>query len=134
MLDPQCVGVRRALCDEMRALHVGIELPLGRHELGAETAARDVPRSPFIARTPHTTTRHAHEHVTRIAWIDAHRMDSGMIRAAAEPLLAPRVVPRRTVQLPRISIIVRLEEPARQRAAPDDTRLIAAARRQRPYQ
>jgi hypothetical protein len=54
-------------------------------------------------------------------------MDSGMVRAAAEPCLAPRVVPERAIQLPRVPAILGFEEAAGQRAAPQDAGFVSAA-------
>ena len=77
----------------MRILHVRFELPLGRHERGAQAGAGDVPRLSAIARAPHAATRDSDEDVARIARIHADRMNAGMISAAAEPLFAARIVP-----------------------------------------
>jgi hypothetical protein len=63
----------------------------------------------------------------RVAGIDADGMDSGMVRAAAEPCLAPRVVPERAIQLPRVPAILGFEEAAGQRAAPQDAGFVSAA-------
>src|SRR5258708_39322378 len=42
------------------------------------------------------------------------------------------MIPERTDHLPSLAIVGRTKQPARQRAAPDDTRLVGAARLQRP--
>lgn len=67
MLNPEGIRIRAALCDQVRILHVRVELAFGGHELGAEARARDVPGPAAIARAPHAAARHADEHVARVA-------------------------------------------------------------------
>src|SRR5690348_9854908 len=61
-------------------------------------------------------------------------MDPGMVGAAAEPLLAQRVVPQRTVERPGLAVILRSEEASRQGAAPQHAGLVGAARLDCPDQ
>jgi hypothetical protein len=54
-------------------------------------------------------------------------MNAGEIRAATVPLLALGMIPQAADHLPACPAIGRTEEPAGERATPDDARLIAAA-------
>ena len=134
MLHPQHVGVGAALRHHVRVLDVGLELAFGRHELRAHAGGGGLPARAAVARGPHPAARHAHLHVTGIARIDQHRVNAGMIGAAAEPLLAPRIVPQRPVERPRLAAVIGTEQPARQGAAPDHAGLVRAAGRERPDQ
>src|ERR1700734_609054 len=59
-------------------------------------------------------------------------MNAGQVGTAAHPLLALGVIPERADHLPAIAVIARAKQAAGQRAAPEDARLVGAARLQRP--
>ena len=100
MLHPEHVGVGPALRDHVRVLDVLLELLVGRHEIGAHALCGELPLPAAVARRPHAAARDADLHVTRIARVDADRVDARLIGAAAEPLLAARVVPQRRDRAP----------------------------------
>src|SRR6516164_11481743 len=59
-------------------------------------------------------------------------MNAGKIRTAAAPLLAFGIIPEAADHLPACATVGRTEEPAGERAAPDDAGLIPAAGCERP--
>ena len=133
MLNPEHVRMRPALRYQVRVLGVRLESALRRHEFGAHSTAPEFPGSASIARFPDTAARDTHDHMPRIARIDTNRMNAWMVRAAAEPFFAARVVPEWPVQSPGIASIVGPEQATRQRAAPDDAGLIRSASSERTF-
>src|SRR5215475_974577 len=103
MLDPEYVRIRMALSNAVRILEVGFELLFGRHVLGAHTASRRLPCSAPVLGGPYSSTRNPDRDAPGVTPIDADRMNAGMVRAAAEPLFAQRMIPQRAVQLPGIA-------------------------------
>ena len=134
MLHPERIGVGQALYDLMRILRVRFELHLRRHVFGAHPCAPDAPRLSAVARHPRAAARDADDHIVRIARVYANRVNAGIVGAAAEPHFALRVVPQRAIQRPRVAAVLRLEQSARHRAAPDHAALVRASRGERPYQ
>src|SRR5437660_1034467 len=59
-------------------------------------------------------------------------MDTRQIGAAPGPFFPLRMIPERMKHLPALPMIGRPEEPAGQRSAPDDARLIGVACGERP--
>src|SRR5262249_33576146 len=59
-------------------------------------------------------------------------MNAGQFGTTAHPLLAFGMIPQRTDHLPTVAMVGRAKQPARQRAAPDDTGLVGTAGLQRP--
>src|SRR5438128_8370913 len=134
MLNPQDPRIRRALHQAMHILSDGIELVSFRSIIGSHPLAAQIPRLSCIASDPHAAGGNADTHVTRIARIDADGMDAWPLRAVRSPFFAPRVIPERTIQFPRVAIVFRFEETAGHRAGPDQSRLIGAAWRKAPDQ
>ena len=109
----------------MRVLDVGIALLIGRHELGKHPVGARGPCRPAVSRLHDTSTGDGDRHATRIARIDADRMNGRMLRASSKPLASLGAFPQRTIQLPRHTAIAREKQPTRSRSRPDtilDTR------------
>src|SRR5207237_608416 len=134
MLNPEDLRIRRTLHEAMYVLSDRIELVFFRSIFGSHSLAAQIPRFSRIVSDPHAAGGNADVHVTRIARIDADGMDARPLRAVRSPFLAPRMIPERTIQLPRVAIVFRFEETAGHRAGPDQSRLIGAAWRKAPDQ
>jgi hypothetical protein len=70
----------------------------------------------------------------RVARIDTHGVNSGMVRTPAEQFFAPRIIPQRAIQGPRIPSVFRSEQAVRQRSALQHARLVGGARGECPDQ
>ena len=83
-----------------------------------------------IVGRPHAAGGNADRDARRIARIDADRGDARIVEPAAHPVLALGQVPQRFVQRPRLAVILRQEQRARNRAAPEPAGLIGTSRLQ----
>src|SRR5207253_6387004 len=110
----------------------GVVGQLGRRILGAHALAALFPARAAVLREPDAAGRDRDPYAPRIARIDTDRMNAGQLGAAAHPLLALGMIPQRADHFPALAVIWRAEQPAWQRAAPDDARLVGAAGRERP--
>jgi hypothetical protein len=122
MLNPEPIGVALALHDPVRVLERGIERLLRRHERRAHAAPFQRPRGTIVAARPKAAARHADPDRPLVARVDEHRMDAGVVGAAPEPTFAPRVIPERLDDLPRVAAVLRAEEGAGNRSAPQIAR------------
>src|SRR2546422_1678395 len=134
MLHPEYLGIRGTLHEAVDVLNVRITLLFGRIILGAHTAAGLGPGFPGVSRDPDAASRHADADVARIARIDANGMNSGPFGAVRAPLFAFGMVPKRTIQFPGLTTVFRFEQAAGHCPAPDQARLIRAARCEAPYE
>src|SRR5262245_55963807 len=132
MLDPHRIRRAGTLRQPVHILRDGIVFLLGRHVGRPHSFALQAPGLASISRSPHPAGRYAEPHGAGIARVDADGVDAGQIGAAAEPHLALGVIPERTDELPARAAIARAKEPARERAAPQETWLLRAARLERP--
>src|SRR5262249_40201463 len=120
VLHPHAPRRGAALHETMHVLGDGIVGLLGRGVFGAHPVAAQAPARAAILREPDAAGRDRDPHALGIAWIDADRMETGQVRAAAHPLLALGMIPERADHVPALPMIDRAEEPTRQRSAPDD--------------
>src|SRR5262245_47799993 len=132
VLHPHALRRRRTLHETMDILGNGVVVLLRGSVLGPHPFAAQRPASAAVLGEPDTSGRDRNPHAPRIARVHADRMDTGQVRAAPHPLLALGVIPERADHVPALPAIARAEEPARQRSAPDDAGLVAAAGLERP--
>jgi len=128
VLDPQHVGRRRALHHAVRILDVLILLAFGRHEIGLHAGRRQLPARAAVARLPDAAARHRDGDMLRVARVDEHRVNAGVVIAAAEPVAAAPIEPERIVQRPAVAAVGRAEQARRQAAGPERSGLVRAAR------
>src|SRR5262245_24053608 len=132
VLHPHALRRRRTLRKTMDILGDGVVGLLGGSVFGPHAFAAQAPAGAAVLGEPDTPGGDRDPHAPRIARVDADRMDTGQVRAAPHPLLALGMVPERADHVPALPAIARAEEPARQRSAPDDAGLVAAAGLERP--
>ncbi len=134
MLNPHHIRLIATHRHQMRILNNRVARLLGRHIFRPHPLRPQLPRLPTIIRYPHSPARNTHRQMIGVPGIDAHRMNSRIIKPSPEPLHPPRIIPERTIQLPRFSQILRKKQPAGDRAAPHSVRTIRPPRFHRPYQ
>src|SRR5262249_27476766 len=133
VLHPHALRRRAALRETMDVLRDGIVSLLRRGVFGAHAFAAQVPTCAAILGEPDAAGRDRNPHALGIARVHTDRMNARQIGAAPHPLLAFGVIPERADHVPALPAIVRSEQAARQRSAPDDAGLVRAARFERPH-
>src|SRR5262245_554232 len=107
MLSPEEIGMSGALDDTVDVLNVGIVRLFGRHVCGPDAVGAAVPGTAAIGRDPNATAGNADRNVSRVARIDADRVDAWQIGAAAKPLFSFRIEPERLDKLPSGPVVGR---------------------------
>src|SRR5262245_5388887 len=127
MLDPENFGIRRALHETVDVLHVGITLLLGRIVFGSHSASGGLPGFASVTRNPDASCGDADADVARIARIDANGVNAWPFRSVGTPFLALGMIPKRTIQLPRVAAVFRFEESSGHGSAPEDAGFVRAS-------
>src|SRR6516165_2558144 len=106
--------------------------PLRRHVLVVHAVIDNLPSSASVGARPQARAGHADADVRRIARIDQHRIDAGLLAAGdTRPLPALGHMPQRSVQRPGFAAVIGAEKPAWHCACPNPTR--NPARLECPY-
>src|SRR5437867_3540013 len=134
MLHAEHVRMRAALHNAVRVLDIRFELFLWRHIFSAHPGTRRLPGESTVFTSPYTPAGDADGHAARIARINTNRVNARIVGASTKPFFAEGIIPKWTIEFPRIASILGSEQSTGQCAAPHDARLVGPTRCERPYE
>src|SRR5262245_11229600 len=109
MLHPEDLGVGGTLHQAMHVLANRVELQFLWNVFGSHSLAAHIPGFSAVSGDPNATGRDSDADVLRVAWVNAYRMNARPLGSIRSPQFPFRMIPQRTVQLPRITIVFLLE-------------------------
>src|SRR5262249_52099836 len=124
--------LRPAADDAVGVLDVRVVAALGGHIGGEHPGGAALPGLATVIGRPDAPAGDAHGHAAAVPRVDADRVDARQVGAPSEPLAPLGVSPERFDQRPGLAPVLRAEQAARERPAPEDARLVGEAGLQGP--
>src|SRR5262245_8246386 len=134
VLYPKNVRIHGALDQAMDVLDIRIELLFRWIVLGSHALAARFPGFYGVSCDPYSAGRYTDRNVLLITRVYTDRMNAWVLGPILSPLFALGVIPKRTIQFPRVPIVFGFEETAGHCSTPEHSRLIGAAGRESPDQ